>query len=103
MAISKSNKSDKTLTKKKLVSRLHKRVDEQISKMKIYDAIGYIVSFISRELGAKRSVSIDRFGTFSVVKEFKSGISDKPFLVVKFSQDKLINKILKEKKIGKNI
>ena len=70
--------------------------------MKIYDAMTYIIAFILKELEAKRSVSIDNFGTFSTAQEFKIGISDKPFLVVKFAQADIINKILKEKKIGKS-
>lgn len=102
MAISKSNKRSSALTKLKLVPRLYKRVDEQITKIKIYDAMTYIIAFISKELEAKRSVSIDNFGIFSVAQEFKIGVSDKPYLIAKFAQSDIVNKILKEKKIGKN-
>lgn len=102
MAISKSNKRSSALTKLKLVPRLYKRTDEQITKIKIYDAMTYIIAFIAKELEAKRSVSIDNFGTFSVAQEFKIGVSDKPYLIAKFAQADIVNKILKEKKIGKS-
>ena len=102
MAISKSNKRNSALTRHKLVPRLYKRVDEQITKIKIYDAMTYIIAFIAKELEAKRSVSIDNFGTFSIAQEFKIGVSDKPYLVAKFAQADIVNKILKEKKIGKS-
>ena len=101
MAISKSKRSS-ALTKLKLVPRLYKRVDEQIAKTKIYDAMTYIIAFIAKELEAKRPVSIDNFGTFSVAQEFKIGVSDKPYLIAKFAQADIVNKILKEKKIGKS-
>jgi hypothetical protein len=102
MAKPKSNERDKTLNKLKLVPRLYKRVDGQISNVKIRDVIMYITAYISRELEEKRSVSIDNFGTFSVAQEFKIGVSDKPYLVAKFAQADIVNKILKEKKIGKD-
>lgn len=86
----------KCLERKQLSERIYNRLDGQISKGLIQDSIMYISMYIVDRLLNNESVRVPNFGSFAVCK-MNSKLSG-PYLNVRFTQDKIVNKILKEKK-----
>jgi nucleoid DNA-binding protein len=55
----------KVVTKKKIVSKLHKRLGKSLSKDLLQDSINTILLMLKENLTKDVAVSINNFGTFS--------------------------------------